>query len=429
MKMMRTCIYSAAVTVAAMAAAVLLTSCLFRDLEKEVAGYDASYALVGQVDDPSGRQDKVVVILFTEQDGKKIPIQYGFPEKTGHFSFLVQKGVYYLGAFEDRNENLRHDTGESAGYFGAPDKIVTPELPPDQKTGKTISNLNIRLLPVSAFVDGFDVTSALEIEQMPVFRAGVIAKLEDAVFDDENGSTGYWKPLSFIKQFGVGIYFLEPYDPRRIPVLFVHGATGTPRGWGNMVSHLDKQRYQAWFYYYPSGIRLDAVANALNGIIQALHDQYRFDRLYITAHSMGGLVSRAAILTNRYRYHQDYIKLFISLSTPWGGIRMAQKGVEKAPAAIPSWNDVTPDSDFIRSIFSQSLAPDVPFHLFFSHKGDCSLFMENNDGTVELDSELDYRAQSDAAGIYGFNEDHGSILESSEMIDRYLGVLEALAKD
>jgi ferredoxin-thioredoxin reductase catalytic subunit len=32
-----------------------------------------------------------------------------------------------------------------------------------------------------------------------------------------------------------------------------------------------------------------------------------------------------------------------------------------------------------------------PFISFFSHKGDCSLFMANNDGTVELASELDYR--------------------------------------
>lgn len=423
---MRKNISAIALTLAMVMASCLLEGCFFRDLKKEVADLDASFALVGQINDSSGRQGEVVVILFSEQDGKKIPIRYGFAENSGHYSFLVEGGVYYLGAFKDLNENFRHDPDESAGYYGAPLRIVTPDLEPGKKVTKALGNLDIRLSPTAVFVEGFDMAAGLQIEQMPVFRVGAIAKLEDALFDEENGSLGYWKPLSFVKQFGAGIYFLDPYDPNRIPVLFVHGATGTPRGWEEMVSHLDNEHYQAWFYYYPSGICLKDSANILSGIVQALQDQHRFDRLYIIAHSMGGLVSRAAILDSRYRYQQDYIKLFISLSTPWGGVRMAQKGVKKAPAAIPSWYDVAPGSDFINSIFSQSLAPDVPFYLFFSYRGDCSLFMENNDGTVELDSELDYRAEADAAGIYGFNEDHGTILESREMIDRYLITLKSV---
>jgi hypothetical protein len=37
---------------------------------------------------------------------------------------------------------------------------------------------------------------------------------------------------------------------------------------------------------------------------------------------------------------------------------------------------------------------------FFGFKGDCSMFMANNDGSVELQSELDYRAQKEAAAIF-----------------------------
>lgn len=320
---MRTGIYSIALTVAAMAAAALLTGCFFRDLKNELAEYEESFALVGKIIKPNEDQGKVI------------------------------------------------------------------------------------------------------IEQMPVFKLGTIATLDDAMFDQANGSTGYWKPLTFIKQFGFGIYFLEPYDPTRIPVLFVHGATGTPAGWQEMVDGLDKDRYQPWFYYYPSGIRLDVAAKILQGLIQTLHTKHGFDSLYVTAHSMGGLVSRAAILANHDHAGQACIKLFVSLSTPWGGVRMAKKGAEKAPTAIPSWHDVAPDSEFIRAIYSQSLPPEVAFHLFFSHKGNCRLFMENNDGTVELESELDYRAQADAVRIYGFNEDHGSILSSRVTIERYRKVLKS----
>ena len=404
-----------------------LTGCFFRDLEKDLVEYEASYALVGQILNPNEGQGKVIVILFSEEaDGRQIPVRYVFPEETGHFSFLVKPGRYHLSAFDDRNENLDHDPGEYAGEIEDPIIVAAVETKGGEKPKQAIQQLDIRLSPATDFDDGMEMADDLVMEQMPVFKLGTIVKLDDAIFDPANGSTGYWKPLSFIKQFGVGIYFLEPFDATRIPVLFVHGATGTPSGWQDIVDKLDKNRYQPWFYYYPSGIRLDVAAEILHGLIQTLHEQYRFDRLYITAHSMGGLVSRAAILVNSHRENQTYIKLFVALSTPWGGVRMAKAGAEKAPTAIPSWHDVAPDSDFIRTIFSQSLAPDIPFYLFFSHRGNCSLFMENNDGTVELDSELDYRAQVDATGIYGFNEDHGSILSSKEAIDRYTAVIDAV---
>ena len=51
------------------------------------------------------------------------------------------------------------------------------------------------------------------------------------------------------------------------------------------------------------------------------------------------------------------------------------------------------------------------------------MFMENNDGSVELASELDYRAQEEAQEIIGFDEDHVSILSSPIFIDHYNQVL------
>ena len=42
--------------------------------------------------------------------------------------------------------------------------------------------------------------------------------------------------------------------------------------------------------------------------------------------------------------------------------------------------------------------------------------MGNNDGTIEIASELDYRAQRDAKRIFGYDEDHGSILTIPEAL-------------
>jgi hypothetical protein len=42
--------------------------------------------------------------------------------------------------------------------------------------------------------------------------------------------------------------------------------------------------------------------------------------------------------------------------------------------------------------------------------------LANNDGTVELSSELDIRAQAEAERLFGYDEDHSSILNSEEVL-------------
>jgi len=129
-------------------------------------------------------------------------------------------------------------------------------------------------------------------------------------------------------------------------------------------------------------------------------------------------------LKNGYDSQQDVVKLFISISTPWNGHKMSARGVQQAPTAVPSWYDMVPDSAFITSLFQRRLPDSVKYHLLFSYRGDCSLFLENNDGTVELSSELDIRAQHEAQSVFGYNEDHGSILLSDEVlrqINRLMG--------
>ena len=405
------------------ALSLFLIGCAFYDLKKEIEDSEKLHSLAGKVATPSARKEPVVVLLYSE---KKEMIKYTLTQDTGHFSFLAAAGTYYLAAFEDLNNNLTSDDGEPAGFYGRPDPIVLPASGPAAAGTGSRLDLDIRLSKASLAGQGFETGIDMQkASAKPLAKFGQITTLDDKIFSQENGSTGYWKPLTFLRDFGVGIYFLEPYHPDKIPVLFVHGANGTPVGWKKIVAQLDRTRYQPWFYYYPSGFRLGDVTRALNNILKRLHDTYRFNTLYITAHSMGGLVSRALIVKRVFEDQQDYIKLLVSISTPWNGHAVAAKGVEQAPVAVPSWHDMAPDSDFIRSIYKSKLPADVRFCLFFSFRGNCSLFMQNNDGAVELASELDYRAQADAARIMGFNEDHDSILTSQKFIDQYIQVLTA----
>jgi len=145
--------------------------------------------------------------------------------------------------------------------------------------------------------------------------------------------------------------------------------------------------------------------------------------VFLVAHSMGGLIARSALIEPDQ--HNRAVKLFVSLSTPWGGEQRAKTGVAHSPAVIPSWKDMEPDSDFIRSVFARKLPAKMRYYLFFGHKGGGDLFRQNNDNTVTLESMLDPRAQADALKVIGFNEDHLSILTSAEVVSQYRAVVAA----
>jgi hypothetical protein len=85
---------------------------------------------------------------------------------------------------------------------------------------------------------------------------------------------------------------------------------------------------------------------------------------------------------------------------------------------------LVPGSPFIEKIFSQPLKANIDYYLLFSHKGDCSFFMDNNDGAVTLRSQLDLRAQKDAKAKWGFDEGHVTILSSQDVLGIYNEILE-----
>jgi hypothetical protein len=101
-----------------------------------------------------------------------------------------------------------------------------------------------------------------------------------------------------------GLYMLEPYQPGKIPVLMVHGLWSSPITWMEMFNDLRgspeiRDRYQFWFYLYPTGqpfwysaaqMRRD-LAEARQ-IIDPQHRQAALDQMVLVGHSMGGLLSR-----------------------------------------------------------------------------------------------------------------------------------------
>ena len=224
--------------------------------------------------------------------------------------------------------------------------------------------------------------------------------------------------MDFLREVGPGLFFLEPYDARRIPVIFVHGMDGSPRDWTTIIDHLDRTRLQPWVYYWPTGMSLRFSAWALDQSIEELRARHGFTRFYLIAHSMGGLVSRGAINLRLADGRPPIVERFITISTPWKGHAAAKLGVKTAPVVVPSWKDMAPGSEYLQSLFSTPWPATIEVGLLFSHHGKSVLTPGKDDGVVSVDSMLAYEAQDGARFIFGLAENHTSILSSPKTLEK-----------
>lgn len=127
--------------------------------------------------------------------------------------------------------------------------------------------------------------------------------LDNPKFREQTNSTlGLIDPHKTEKMRGV--YMLEPYDPKRIPVVMVHGLWSSPLTWMPMFNDLRsfqelRRNYQFWFYQYPTGQPFWVSATQMRSDLfelrrildpQATHPV--LDNMVLVGHSMGGLVSR-----------------------------------------------------------------------------------------------------------------------------------------
>lgn len=393
---------------------LFMSGCSFFRLEKELQELDQIKVLSGQVTGTSDTTEHLIVLLFESgEDGVRLARSHIVGQGSGRFAIETGIGNYYLAAFEDLNNNLSHEEHEPAAVYGKPDKIVvTPGAP------ATLLGLDMELEQKPEEISRIADHIAISPDTLgrSFITLGQVIDFNDPRLAGEFGGIGYWEPLTFIREIGFCLFFLEQYDPQKIPVVFVHGALGTPLGWQESITCLDRQRFQPWLYYYPSGLRLEQSGNALHKMVASLYRHYGFSEIHVVAQSMGGLVARSFIQQISADDRSPLVKSFISISTPWNGHKMSAHGVASAPAVIPSWYDMTPNSSFIEGLYERSLPDSLNHYLLFSYKGDCSLMLENNDGTVELSSQLDWRAQSGAARLLGYDEDHGSILEATRVL-------------
>jgi pimeloyl-ACP methyl ester carboxylesterase len=424
----------------ALAALLLTTAWLagctaLRDVfgfEKQLEKKAQIARITGRIETEGPARGNLVVILGRPAEtpgAQPIGVDSFLRERPGPYFFAVAPGRYLAGAYEDANRNGLVDPGERVRRV-VKSRVI--EVGPGETQTEPIrleKGSEIRDIPGPVDVLGLVARTPKDQRHFSLWawsaQGELCEDLDDPAFGPEAGPKGLWQIMDFLAEGRAGIYFLEPYDPDRVPVLFVHGIAGFPQQFEALIDSLDRKRFQPWFYFYPSGFPLDGISTHLATLLERLQVEHGFDELAIVAHSMGGLVSRGAILKYHASTGRDDVRLFVTLSTPWGGDVKAEKAGE-APIELPeSFSDMNPSSDYLRWIFYQDegrevtreLPDGVEFHMLFGYRmpGDSSAA---NDGSVTVASEARLEAQEQAVTVRALDYGHVPILKSPEALAR-----------
>lgn len=124
-----------------------------------------------------------------------------------------------------------------------------------------------------------------------------------ATMDDQSSLLGLavaLNPKKYINK--TGLFAIGPFDPDKIPVIFIHGLISQPSTWTTPSNHLlaDKtirENYQFFYYFYPTGGTPLISGAQLRRILLDFyqehdpHAQRQLQRTVLVGHSMGGLLS------------------------------------------------------------------------------------------------------------------------------------------
>lgn len=119
------------------------------------------------------------------------------------------------------------------------------------------------------------------------------------------GLEGFFKADERAKQSG--LFLIEPYDPKRIPVILIHGLVSVPIIWREIVPDLMAEedlsrRYQFMVFTYPSSYPIIQSAHLLREQLAAARAHFDPDgndplstNLVVAGHSMGGILTHTLV--------------------------------------------------------------------------------------------------------------------------------------
>jgi len=154
---------------------------------------------------------------------------------------------------------------------------------------------------------GYDETEVQIGDQKVPLQVDITAPVADGLNNAQLWRLGRVQFFHSEQVIKTGVYPTQPYEPGRIPVVFVHGTFSSPVWWAEMFNTLRadpelRKRCQFWYFIYNSGNPLPYSANKLR---EALTEEVnRLDpegkdpalrQMVVIGHSQGGLLTKGTV--------------------------------------------------------------------------------------------------------------------------------------
>jgi pimeloyl-ACP methyl ester carboxylesterase len=391
---------------------LVASGCGLKKIRQQTKQVEGAGVLKGRVEVTSKQQGPVIAARYRDRDGILTMEAQRMVSSQGNYRFDVVPGDYAVAAYIDANNDGQYQDGEHGNYHLDP---LTVSVQPDEVV--TIKPLIISGDPPPTPAD------VVEKEELNLItkNVGKVMPPDAPIFARENYALGMWKPFDFLEQFGGGLFMLQEYEEDKFPVIFVHGVRGGPDDWKSAIEALDREHYQPWVYYYPSGLRLDILSDYFVSAVEELRNRHGFERFAVAAHSMGGVVTRSFVkkYVEQFPEQANKIGVVVTVNSPMGGMPSATSGVKNSPIVVPAWRDIAPGSDFLNDLHEWSWPAYIPYHLVFSYEN-----KKNGDGVVPLHCQIPPKLQSEAVRTYGFNNNHVGTLNDESFLELFARILE-----
>ncbi len=371
-------------------------------LLRALAPEDAFY-LSGRLAGAEGHADALLVVAISHRKTADEVVTWKLVGRAVElYKLLLPAGDYELLVLADLDHNGLFESNEIVGR-------TDPSAPARVEASAASDGFLVDGPTIP--VDPGRPSATTATIHVAVTRSGnVVPSLADDFFALRWGQLGIFHPADLLVHTQGYFFGLEEPDPAKIQVVFVHGAGGAPVEFAPLVEGLDRTRYQPWFFFYPSGLPLEQTATVLSNVLAIAAEELGLRHVVIVAHSMGGLVAHAALTRLCRGGVPDWLELFVSIATPYGGMDSARLGVERASEVVPSWRDVAPNSRFLADLQGTALPDRLPFYLVFAYdnRGRVLRSTPSGDGTVPLRSQL--AVQRRAWRVLGVDATHTGVL-------------------
>ena len=413
----------------AVATALVLAGCAnFRRLNSDLLFLETAYVVGATVENADAFQGRL-------RHGRRVgpwPRARSCPPTStkvgqlGVFAFFVTSASnQYLMAFSDTNGNKRYDAGEPSWFFPDVNGQPTPvSIPANQRFVSVLGRLG-GVGRASGGDGGGGSASSWTVELRRRRRRAGTSRSRSATSPTSTipasprcaASRGSGSRRASRATPASASTFSSPTTPSGFRCSSSTARRGRRRTGGRSSRRSTARSTSPGSTSTRSGRRLEGSARALNYGVELLHDRFRFDRLYVVAHSMGGLVSKVVPDQERARRPQQlHHEVRLDLDS-LGRARSGRDGRQvqargRAFLARHGRGQRHPEVAPSEAAQGPRRSPAA-----LRHPRKSSLVMpDENDGTVSVKSQLNPAIKADAVRVIGYDATHVGILSRPDVI-------------